>query len=293
MLLVTSCGKSHIDGDSYMKQLIIYMKMIVLLLVFLGSRPVLAQENAIVDTFSIGAGISLNTLDSKVRLDSTTSGTGTVIDYETDLGFAKSKFIPNVELQWMPWEQHKFFFAFTQYNRSQTAKVSEVIDFGDLVVPIDATVKGYLDIDEYKFGYMFYPLFRERWALGIGGGLRLLDVATGLKIVISPAGFTPLVKEDSAKTTGPLPFINLEYRYVITPKWRLIAGAGYFKAQIGSFKGEQALFGGSIEHLVLKHFSWGIMGDYSFVDVKSKKKDFTGKAKLDIGRVGLFAKFRW
>jgi hypothetical protein len=276
-----------------MRKLISYMTIIVLVIVFSGSRAVSAQENTIVDTLSIGVGVSLDNLDSTVRLDSKSTGTGTVIDYEKDLGFAKNIFIPNAEIQWMPIDRHRFYVSFTQYNRSKKATVNKVIDFGDLVVPINATVKGRLDIDEYKFGYMFYPLFKERWALGVGAGVRLMYLDTSLKIISTPPAATPTVTSDSADATGPLPFMNLEYRYALSPKWRLTTTAGYFTAKISRFKGEQILFGASIEHLVIKRFSWGIMADYSIVDVRSKKEDFRGKMNLDIARLGVFAKVRW
>lgn len=137
--------------------------------------PALGQEYSLFDKFNIGFGASALSFDTKIRVDALNIG-GTEIDYESTLGVSSDEFTPSLVFEWHPGRRHHVFGRWDAVERDGTEAVSTELRFGDLVIPIDATVTSTFDLDELFFGYNYYPWVRDRWALGLGLGARWLDI---------------------------------------------------------------------------------------------------------------------
>lgn len=258
-----------------------------------AAPPALAQEYSLFDKFSIGIGMSSLSLDTRVRVDAEAIG-GSDIDFEETLGLDSNEFTPSVYFTYRAKQRHLLSLRWDSTGRDATEAVSTQLQFGDLTIPVDATVMTYFDVDEYLIGYTYYPWLRDRWALGLGLGLRWLDITTGVEITaLGGGGPIAGARSDTATVSAPLPFLNLDYRYGISPNWRLNAALGLLDIEFDDFKGAQTVLGGTVEHLAWEGFSWGFLASASTVDVDVASSDWAGSLKFDIYRVGIFGKARW
>ncbi len=275
------------------KSLIAIAAIAVLAGGLLAASPAQAQEYSLFDKFSIGLGVSGLSFDTAIRVDALNIG-GTEIDFEDTLGVSSDEFTPSLVFQWQPGRRHNIFGRWDAVERDGTEAVSTELRFGDLVIPVDATVTTAFDLDELLFGYNYYPWLRDRWALGFGLGFRWLDISTSTEITLLPQG-TPVAvaQRETAAASAPMPFFNLDYRYGISPNWRLGANLGVFDIEIDDFNGSQTIVGAVAEHLAWKGFSWGFGGSFSAIDVDVNSSDWIGSAKVDVLRFGIFGKARW
>lgn len=261
---------------------------------FLAASPAQAQPYSLFDKFSIGFGVSGLSFDTRLRVDSQRLGIGDEIDWESTLGVSSDEFTPSLVFEWRVGRRHNIFGRWDAVERDGTEFVSTELEFGDLVIPINAAVTSSFDIDELLFGYNYYPWLRDRWALGFGIGFRWLDISTAVQITALPSGGPlPVVDRETAEVSAPLPFFNFDYRYGISENWRLGAVLGFLDLEVGDFKGSQTVLGTNIEHLAWSGFSWGFGVSFAAVDVDVAATDYTGSAKVDILRGGLFGKARW
>jgi len=252
-----------------------------------------SQEYPLFDKFSLRLGASQNFLNTSVRLDSKKLGIGTEIDFEDDVDLASDEFTPDLGFQWHFRPRQEIGVYWSDLDRSSATLAAKEIRFGDLVIPLEGRVLVGFDITTYRVGYTYFPLVKDRLAVGVGGGVRVLDITTSLTLEVLPGEIPPLVVAEAADVTGPLPFVNAEVRYGVSPHWRFASSLGYFDVTIGDVKGTQVILDAEIENLVGDHFSWGFSGNYSAVDIDSETEDFLGHAQLDIGFVRLFVKGRF
>ena len=97
---------------------------------------------------------------------------------------------------------------------------------------------------------------------------------------------------ESAEVTGPLPFAELDIRYVFASKWRLAANLGYFKVKIDQLEGSQVLGRLGIEWLFLRNLGLSLAGSWSRLDADVDDADWHGSARLDFVDVRLGLSFR-
>lgn len=258
-----------------------------------GAAPTAAygQGYSLFDKFNVGVGISALSFDTRIRVDA--ANLGTEIDYESTLGVSSDELTPSLHFEWNPGRRHSIFGRWDATERDGTEQVSTELEFGDLVIPINATVTTAFDLDEVLLGYTYFPWLRERWALGFGLGFRMLDITTAVEIKVLPGGGPGLGTREGAEVDGPLPFLGIDYRYAMTPAWRFGAKLGLFDLELGDYEGSQTVLSSNVEHLPWENFSWGFGLGLSTVDVDVTASAYKGSAKIDILRGGLFAKARW
>jgi hypothetical protein len=149
------------------------------------------------------------------------------------------------------------------------------------------------DVTDWRLAYTYYPWLRERWALGATIGVRVLDIDL-VATIDSYVGEIELdILREEADVIGPLPFVGLEYRTLLAPRWRFMAHAGWLEARVGDYDGSQWIADASIQNLVGRHWGWGFDLGYAVVDVRTEDEDFRGKVDLHYTTPRVFAKFFW
>ena len=265
------------------------MGVLLLVMVF-SALSSSAQEYDLFDHFSFALEGSWATMDSVIRYDSE-AGPGTELNFENDGGLASSKIVPTLSFDWMIGRRHRIGGWWMKIDRDATNQILEEIKWGDEVFPIDEKVRFLLGMNEIALNYTYMVILKERHAFGIGGGFRILKTTVGLA-----ARDLEISEEDDF--TAPLPFINLEYRYGFTPKWRLITDLGFFYIEIGDFSGGQWVIDGWVEYLAFKRVSFG--GGLRFTGVDAEMTtgtiiagDFSGKFKSKTTSLRLFVRLRF
>jgi hypothetical protein len=250
-----------------------------------------AQEYQLFDRFSIALEGSWAVMDTIIRLDSELLGRGTELDFENDGGLDSSKAVPSLSFEWRIGRRHRLGGWWMNVDRDATTSILTEIRFGDEVFPIDEEVRFLFGTEEVALDYTYFIALKERHAFGLGGGLRTLRTTMGLAT-------TGLEIEQEGDFTAPLPFLWLEYRYGISPKWRLISDLGVFYIELGDFAGSQIVLDGYVEYLAIKRLSlgFGIRGARVDADMTTGTEitgNFRGAVKLSIASARLFLRVRF
>jgi hypothetical protein len=206
-------------------------------------------------------------ISSEIRLDSEILGEGTTLKFE-NLGLAADKTIPSLAFQWQVAKRHRVGVRWQKLDRSSTTDVDEDIQWGDVIIPVNATLNLEHDVSQYFVDYAFYPWVKERWAAGFGLGFRWMDLSTTLAwegLNVSDDG------RSQSTASGPLPYLYFEYRRLFSDNWRFMTGLGWLSVKVGDIDGTQWIGHVAIEYLAGNRWSFGAGFNLATVDV-----DWTG-----------------
>ena len=147
-------------------------------LILAVAAPAEAQRDfePLFDKFNFQVEASWINISTEIRLDSEILGEGTTLNFE-NLGLAADKTIPTLAFQWQIAKRHRVGVRWQDINRSSTTTVEGDIQWGDIIIPVDATLGLDVDITQTFVDYAFYPWVKERWAAGFGLGFRWMDLS--------------------------------------------------------------------------------------------------------------------
>lgn len=178
-------------------------------------------------SFTIGAFITDRR--STTQLDSD-EGQGTNLDLENDLGLDASMTVARLAGHYSLNPRHRLDFSFFDLSRNATRQIDETIEYGDETFLVDTLVSSDQDLAILKAAYTFVPFTRERWYLGVTGGLYTASV----KLTLSEATAGTFESED---LTAPLPVIGLRGEYEITDRITFRGASEWFRIDAGDAKG--------------------------------------------------------
>ena len=257
-----------------------------------GAFPGEAQEvnEPLFDKFNLKLEGSWVGLSTGVRLDSKALGRGTTLKFEDDLNLDKNKTIPSLAFEWQISKRNRIGVRWQDINRDSSAQALKEIQWGDQVIPVDARVVLGFDVTQYAVDWTYYPWVRDTWAAGFGLGVRVLDVSANLEWQAQTLGSEGA---EAASVTGPLPYVNFEYRRLLGDHWRLMAGVGWLDVKIQDIEGGQWLGRASLEYLLGRRWAFGGSFNLSNINVDAENADFIGHVDFDINDVSLFARIRF
>jgi len=276
----------------------------ILGLIFVGlmltvAAPVEAQRayEPLFDKFSFKAELSWVGMGTSIGLYDDELDLGGVLNFEDDLDLGNRKTTPSLDFEWQIGKRHRLAGRWQGLNRGSNAQALTDIEWGDEIIPVDADVSLTFDLTQFFIDYTFYPWVKERWALGFGIGLRWMDISTSLAWDLQGG---EEVGSQNADVTAPLPYLYIEYRRLLTEKWRMILGAGILDLTIGDISGSQYIARAGFEYLIGKR--WSVGGAFNYADVDAEAKNVTGDLGLanfrmtidmDIWDLSLFGRVRF
>jgi len=276
----------------------VFVGAICVALAWAAATPAGAQAKyePLFDKFNFQVEGSWVGVTTEIRLDSEVLGRGTTLNFENDLGLAADKTIPTLAFQWQIAKRHRIGVRWQNIDRSSSSQALTEIQWGDEIIPIDASINLNFDIIQTFVDYAFYPWVKERWAGGFGLGFRWMDLNASLEWRgenVDEAGST------EAKTAAPLPYLYFEYRRMFSDNWRFIAGLGWLQVKIGDIDGGQWVGHAGIEYLIGDRWSVGAGTNLSTINVdwsgiETEMGDLVdGAVTMDINDVSLFGRVRF
>ena len=270
---------------------------VFVVLVFAMALPAEAQRDfePLFDKFNFQVEASWINISTEIRLDSEILGEGTTLNFE-NLGLAADKTIPTLAFQWQIAKRHRVGVRWQDINRSSTTTVEGDIQWGDIIIPVDATLGVDVDITQAFVDYAFYPWVKERWAAGFGLGFRWMDLSTTLAwegAIIEEGG------RSTAAASAPLPYLYFEYRRMFSDNWRFMTGLGWLGVKIGDIDGTQWVGHVGIEYLAGKRWGFGAGFNLATVDVDWAGIEtevgnlLNGALDLDINDFSVLARVRF
>ncbi len=268
-----------------------------ILILVLIALPAGAEDFAdyrLLDRFVFTVGGAYSDVDTNIRLDSDRLGIGTEINLEDDLGLDEAATSIDLKFEWQVARRHRLFVSYLDLSRSDSATASGEFQIGDLIIPVSATYGIGFDITDYRIGYTYFPWLKDRWALGLVAGLRVLDMSLALALDTSlGADFEFETTNEDAQVVGPLPFLGVEYRRSLSQRWLMMARGGWLSVKVGDYEGGQWLVDMSFENRITKRFGVGAAAGYTTSDVDVTKDSFRGKADLSYLTGRIFGRVFW
>lgn len=265
-----------------------------------AAAPVQAQHEyePLFDTFNLQIEGSWVDVSTEIRLDSELLGRGTTLNFESELGLARSKTIPTLAFQWQIAKRHRVGARWQDISRNSNAQALNEIQWGDEIIPVEADITLGFDITQAFIDYAYYPWVKDRWAAGFGLGFRWMDLQASLAWQLE--GEELIEGKTDAKGSGPLPYLYFEYRRLFSDHWRFMTGVGWLSVKIGDIDGTQWVGHVSIEYLAGNHWSFGagvnaatIDVDWAGIQTEAETSVLTAAIAMDINDVSVFMRVRF
>ncbi len=240
------------------------------------SFPVLAQEyGAKRDRFKVNLGaFFVTSTDTTIRLDQTNGILGTTLDFESDLDVDDSDDVPRIAGYWRFKPRHRLTFDFYDIERDGTHITTRDIDFGDVNFPPGSAVNSFFDQETIKLSYVYSFFQDERMELGVGGGLHITDLDTGIST-------TNGAVREQADGTAPLPVLTARMDFGLTPKLGLLINWDFFFVEDadGDYEGSWTDMQFLLEHRTFEHVGFGGGLNVWNFDIDAEDDDLRGSFK--------------
>jgi hypothetical protein len=227
------------------------------------------------DSFHVALGTYIVNTDTELQLDGNVS-TGTPIDWENTFGGGDvTRF--RIDGQWRFADRHKARFMVFSNSRSESRTISEDIEFGDEVFPVNAKVDAEFKFDIYELAYEYSFLKREDYELAGTFGIHYTTLSAGLKAKAATSGgtlTTDLSEEGSVDL--PLPVIGLRGTWGLSHNLWLDAGAQFFALSIDEYDGNLQDYRAMLIWQPRKWLGLGLGYNVFRVDVDVDKQSFKG-----------------
>jgi len=233
------------------------------------------------DTWNFQLGAFSANVDTTARLDSTTTGAGTSVSFEDDLGLADRKvlgsFLASVRLG-QRWKIEAEYFSL---SRGKTRAIDRTISWGDRTFTANTVVTSEFQSDTYRLSGGFAFLKDANSELGVALGIHATDISAS----ISASG----VAAETGDALAPLPTIGIYGGYAFSPKWLLSGRVDYFSLSYDNFDGSLVNASAGVEYRFTRHFGIGAGYRHVEYDLSVTKSKFTGAINYKFGGPTLFA----
>lgn len=239
------------------------------LLVLLICCP-LAAFSQEADTDKSGWGFTMGAFfadqNMKTDFDVDVGDIGVTVDFEDDLGFTDSQSVFRFAAFYEFNERHRLDLDVFDLSQSSVVTLSRDIEWGDSVFPISAEVSTGLDLTIYKVAYTYHMLRREKYRLGVTGGLYIADISLHLNLLENDV-------EERGEVTAPLPVLGLRGEYFFSDRWRASASAEWFGLEIDEYDGTLRDFLIGVDYRFANHAAVGLGYNNVKIDVDATDGD--------------------
>jgi hypothetical protein len=210
----------------------------------------------------------------------------TEINLEKKLGLSPNTQSIDLFAEYRFSKKNVLSLEFFDIDRSATRTLSDSLIVNDTVYQAGATINTHAKLQYYGLSYRYYFWRRQRWELGAGLGIDVLNIGLGLGVKANVAG-----KPDSAQTSGsfvaPVPLLGVYADWEVVPRVTL---RGSFQtlyiANVDSYGGSVKDRRISADWFPWDNYGFGLGWHYVGIDVK---KTFSngGYVKADYSIQGL------
>lgn len=253
----------------------------------LSASPAVAGDRGPIDQdFQVSLGGFFLDMETTVRLDGETTGTGTEIDWEDEFNF-KDQDRFRVDAFWRFAARHKVRLMYFEDNRGNTNVLTRDIEFGDFTFPLNLEVDTRLDTRIIELAYEYAFLRRENLELSGSIGIHNIKIEAGLRGFLSITGVGGAVElvdvEEVADGDGPLPVLGLHLLWNIGSNFYFDGLAQFFSARIDNYDGRLEDYKVGVTWFPLRNVGVGVGYNRFVTRLDIDKSAFTGRLKLQYG----------
>ena len=195
--------------------------LFIFLLVLIQSPSLQAEEwiNQGDETFEFGAGVFLQSFDTKLRVDNTEQDLGTGIDLENDLGLQSDGTTFWLSGIWRFSANHRLSLSYFGFSRDSVATALKDIEIDEEIFPAGATLSTKFKYQSAPIVYSYSFIKSRKHELAGSFGLHMTSFEFTVKGDAFVGGGGEVDGEVNAKAQGPLPLFGLNYEYHANKRW--------------------------------------------------------------------------
>lgn len=235
----------------------------------------------ITDRFSIRGTYYNGSVDTIFRLDDPDGTSGTLINAEDELGLDDQIDLGRLELYFRFGQRGRLRADYFKINRFARTTLERTIEFGEDTFVAGERVETQLDLRSLAFTYTYSFWQSERFEVGAGLGLHLLEVkAIGEAI--------DRLDREEESGIAPFPTVALDGTYRISDRFAVTARAQYFSASVEEVEGSLTEFHLDVQYRWKPNLTVGLGYWHFDVDFTVDDDDFPGLFNLETQGPELF-----
>lgn len=232
------------------------------------------------DRFALRSTYFQGGADTRIRLDpggAVPGVTGTTIDAEGLLGLDDAIDLGRVELYFRFGERGRMRVDYFKLNRFGATVLDEDVVFGNDTFLTGENIESTLDYRSLSFTFLYSFLRRERFELGAGIGLHLLDARASAEAVDRN-------EREEESGVAPVPTLALDGSWRFARRWAVSARGQYFSATYDGISGTLGEYHLDVQYRWKPNFAVGL--GYTKIDVDvdvdpASDHDFPGLFRLN------------
>lgn len=252
------------------------------LLLTLGATNGLAQGTSdwaavkgMDERFRLDVGGFFQKFETTVRVDSATSGRGTEVALEDDLGLDSTQANFRADGYWRFGRHGRLDFAYTGWNRRADRVIDRDITIGDTTYHAGGSVESRLKVSlvELYYGYSFWnsPKFEAGLQLGVSAVFNKVLVEGTGTVTGGGGSVSETFSSEDRSLTAPVPAIGAQVRWTIVPDLLVSARVRGVGATIDNIKGSSFQWRAALDYYPWKNVGFGAAYDY--MDISIEKQD--------------------
>lgn len=234
------------------------------------------EASPITDRFAMRLSYFRPSIDTFLRLDRSTGQAGTNLNVEDDLGLADSANMFRAEMIFRLRERNRLRVDYFKSTRHGDKVLNQTVNFGDQTFLVTDRAQTELDYRALGLTYTRSVLYFDRFELGVGLGIALLEAHAKGEVVARNIR----EKEDGV---APYPTIALDTTWRISKRWSFNGRAQTFTAHLSDFTGSLSDYHADVQYRWRRNLAFGLGWSSLRIRAESKStKNMPGKFNQDI-----------
>lgn len=245
--------------------------------------PPLPIASPISDHFALAAGYFFGSVSTFGRFDSKAGVEGTPFTAEHDLGLTSQARQPFVEIMFRIGERNRLRVDFIDLRRAADRRIDRIIQYGDQTFQVNDPVHSAFDWRQMDLTYTYSFLRGERYELGAGLGVHLVQAEATAEIPRTPqyADFNGV---------GPFATLALDGSWRFARHWSLNVRGNYLRVTIGSGSGMMGQYHADLQYRWRRNLAFGAGYRRQQSELNVRNSDPSGELRLTISGPEVFAR---
>lgn len=243
------------------------------------AAPALAQSYAQVkgmdERFRIDVGGFFQDFTTTFRLDAT-SGAGTEVNFEDDLGMDASKTSLRVDGYWRFGRRGRLDFAWQTYRRANDHTLTRQIVVGDTTWNVGASVStsSRVDVAELYYSWSMLNTGEAEVSLMLGASTFVNKWEFEGSGAITGGGGTAggSFEREETDLVVPIPAIGASARYTLLPGLMAHGRVKWMKATIDNYSGSMLDWRAGLDYYLTKNFGVGAVWASTDIDIEKEQE---------------------
>ncbi|HSD13530.1 MAG TPA: hypothetical protein VLB74_02660 [Flavobacterium sp.] len=187
-----------------------------------------------VERFRVSAGFYEMINNTTISIEGT-SGRGTDVDFERDLGFDKKNSTFLGEFEWRSSSRSRFNLSYFNSRRNTSKTIDRELTIGDETYPINSDLRTEIETNFFRFSYGYAIFSKPKYEAGLLIGTHTITTKIGIEFRGETAEIEKNRKYDAV---APLVDFGIWGGYAFTDRFALRAELNYFQLKIDNFDGK-------------------------------------------------------